>query len=123
MAFTRNWLKTLGITEDQVSAIMEEHVAVVNGLKEDRDKYKAEAEKLPAVQKELDDLKSGEDYKAKYDQEHKDFEAYKQQVADNEVLAKKKAAYRKLLAEEKISEKRLDAVIRLTDFSKITLDK
>ena len=130
MSFSRNFLKSAGLTDEQVAAVMEEHVAVVDALKQQRDeykadadKYKADAEKLPDVQKQLDALKGGEDYKAKYEKEHTDFESYKTQVAKEAEEAKVKAAYRKLLTEEKISEKRLDAVIRLTDFSGMKLDK
>ena len=130
MAFSRSFLKTMGLTDEQVTAIMEEHVSVVDALKKQRDeykadvdKYKADAEKLSEIQKQLDEAKGKEDYKAKYDKEHEDFEAYKGQVAKEAEEAKVKAAYRKLLTDEKINEKRLDAVIRLTDFSGMKLDK
>lgn len=123
MSFTRTFLKTMSLTDEQISAIMEEHVAVTDALKKQRDDYKAEADKLPGIQKQLDALKSGEDYKAKYEAEHKALEEYKAQVKADADLAKIKDAYRELLKEEKISEKRLDAVIRLTDFSNMKLDK
>lgn len=130
MAFTRNFLKALGLTDEQVGTIVEEHTSVTDALKKQRDDYKAEAEKykadadqLPTVKKELDDLKNGEDFKSKYEQEHTDFENYKAEIAKNELLAKKKAAYRQLLIDEQINEKRLDAVLRTTDFDKIALDK
>ena len=130
MAFTRNFLKALGLTDEQVGTIVEEHTSVTDALKKQRDdfkaeaeRYKADAEKLPEVQKELDGLKNGEDFKAKYDKEHQDFEDYKAEIARNETLAKKKAAYRQLLIDENINEKRLDAVIRTTDFDKIELDE
>jgi hypothetical protein len=92
-------------------------------LKAERDKYKVDADKLPDVQKELDGYKNGEDFKAKYEKEHTDFEAYKKQVTDEAEAAKVKAAYRKLLGEEKISDKRYDAIIKVTDFSGMKLDK
>lgn len=130
MAFSREFLKSLSLTDDQVTAIIQEHTSVTDALKAQRDKakeeaaeYKKTADKLPDVQKELDELKSGEDFKTKYEQEHKDFEDYKSEIAKNEQLTKVKAAYRKLLADEHINEKRLDAVIKLTDFSEMKLDK
>ena len=130
MAFTRSFLKALGLTDEQVSSIIEEHTSVTDALKKQRDdakaeaeKYKADADKLPDVQKELDGFKNGEDFKGKYEKEHQDFEDYKATIAKNEMTARKKAAYRQLLLDENISEKRLDAVIRTTDFDKITLDK
>ena len=117
-------------TDEMEAAILALHHSIVDEIRDQLDaanaeaaKYKADAEKLPGVQKELSDLKGGEDYKAKYEKEHADFDAYKKQIADGEELTKKKAAYRKLLADEHISEKRLDSVIRLTDFSGIKLDK
>lgn len=123
MAFTRTFLKTMNLTDEQISAIMEEHVAVTDALKKQRDDYKVEADKLPEALKELDAVKGGEDYKAKWESEHKSFEDYKAQIKAEADLNKVKAAYRKLLTDEKISDKRLDAVIRLTDFSGMQLDE
>lgn len=123
MAFTRSFLKASGLTDEQITAVMEEHNAVTDALKQQRDGFKADSEKLSEVQKELDDLKGGENYQAKYDQEHKAFEDYKAQVKAEAELASVKEAYRKLLADEKVSDKHMNAVIRLTDFSGMKLDK
>ena len=57
MALTRKFLSALGIEADKVDEIINAHAETVNALKEERDNYKADAEKLPAVQKELDELK------------------------------------------------------------------
>ena len=117
-------------TDEMETAILALHHSIVDEIRDQLDaanaetaKYKAEAEKLPDIQKQLDALKGGEDFKAKYEKEHADFEGYKKQIADGEELTKKKTAYRKLLVDEHINEKRLDSVIRLTDFSGIKLDK
>lgn len=123
MSFSRNFLKSIGLTDDQISSVMEEHTAVTDALKKDRDAYKAEAEKVPGLQRELETHKGGEDFKAKYESEHQAFETYKADIAKKAQLEKVQAAYRKLLLDEKISEKRLDGIIRLTDFDKIKLDK
>ena len=77
MAFTRSFLSATGLTEEQVKAVMEEHVSVTDALKSDRDKFKAEAEKAAELQKELDGIKGGEDYKQKYEDEHKAFEDFR----------------------------------------------
>lgn len=95
----------------------------IDTLKSENAKLKADADKLADVQKELDGLKGGEDWKAKYEKEHTDFEGYKTSIAEKETLSKKEAAYSKLLADEQINEKHIKDVVRLTDFSKITLDK
>ena len=124
--FTREELRNIlgdAHTEDLENALIALHIGVVDQIKDERDKYKAEASKLADVQKELDGLKGGEDYKAKYDEEHKAFEDYKAEIAREADTAKVKAAYRKLLADERVSEKRLDAILKVTDFSTMSLDK
>lgn len=123
MALKRSFLESMGLTEAQISAIMDEHTAVTDRMKKEIDQYKADADKLPSVQKELDALKGGEDYKAKYDKLHQDFEDYKTQVARDADAAKVRSEFRKLLTEEKISDKRLDAICKVTDFSAMKLDK
>ena len=123
MSFTRSFLKASGLTDEQITAVMEEHTSVVDALKQQRDGFKADADKLPELQRQIDDLKSGEDYKSKYEAAQRAFDDYKAQVKADADLASKKAAYRKLLTEESISDKRLDAVIRLTDFTQMKLNE
>ena len=115
MAITRKLLKGMGLTEEQQDTIIEAHTDTVNGLKADVDRYKADAEKLPAVQKELDDLKGkGDDgYKAKYESEHKAFEDYKTSVAAEKTTAAKEKAVEAVLKKIGVSEKRLQSVAKL----------
>ena len=124
MALTRAMLKGMGLTEEQVSAIIEEHTNVTTSLKDQIKQYKADAEKLPSVQQELDDLKkdtSASDWEKKYNEEHTAFEQYKTGVAEKEKTAKIKSAYKKLLTECKVGEKHLDSILRVTDFSNMKL--
>lgn len=126
MALTRAMLKGMGLTEEQVSAIIEEHTNVTSALKEQIKEYKADAEKLPGVQKELDDLKndtSASDWEKKYNDEHTAFEAYKKDISDKENSEKIRSAYKKLLAECNVGDKHIDSIIRVTDFSGMKLDK
>ena len=123
MAFTRNFLKSTGLTDDQITAVIEEHTAVTDALKKERDGYKEQADKANDLQKQLDDIANGEDFKKKYEDEHKAFEDFKKQTESEAQTAKVRTAYRKLLAEEGISEKRLDAILKVTDLSKMKLDK
>ena len=123
MGFSRSFLKATGLTDEQITAVMEEHTAVTDALKKQRDDYKADADKAAELQKQLDGMKGGEDFKKKYEDEHKAFEDFKKETAQNAEAAKVRAAYRKLLIEEKIGEKRLDSILKVTDFSKMKLDK
>lgn len=124
MALTRAMLKGMGLTEEQVSAIIEEHTNVTSALKDQIKEYKADADKLPGVQKELDDMKkdtSASDWEKKYNDEHTAFEKFKTEVSDKEMSEKIKAAYRKLLTECKVGDKHQDSILRVTDFSNIKL--
>ena len=56
MALTRKLLKGMGLTDEQVDTIIDAHTDSVDGLKADVTRYKAEAEKLHGIQKQLDDL-------------------------------------------------------------------
>ena len=53
MALTRKFLSALGIEEEKAEQIIAAHTETVDGLKAERDKYKEDAEKLPATQNEL----------------------------------------------------------------------
>ena len=122
MALKREYLKSMGLTDEQVSAIIDAHTDTVDALKKQRDQYKADAEKLPTVQKELDDIKAGKDWKSEYDTLKKSFDDYKADVAGKETLAAKQAAFRKLLTAENIPDKYHDRILRMTDFSAVELE-
>lgn len=126
MAFARKAIKAMGLTEEQVDSIMELHTEVVDGLKAERDKYKADADKLEAVKKELDELKgrSGDDYKSKYEKEHADFEAFKKDVAEKETKTAKDAAARAYFESKGITGTNLDIALRgaKDEISAIELD-
>lgn len=127
-SFGRKWLAGI-IRNDDLSAeekeqqIMDGHIAVTDGIKDDRDHWKGEAEKAADLQQQLDDIKNGENWQKKFEDEHKAFEEFKQKTAADAESVKVRAAYKELLADEKISEKRLDAILKVTDLSKVKLDK
>ena len=123
MPFTRAFLKANGLNEDQITSVMEEHTAIVDRIRNELNGYKADAEKLPQVQQELDALKNGEDFKAKFEKEHADFERYKADIAKAAEEEKVKTAYRKLLQAENIGEKHLDSILGVTRFDGMKLDK
>lgn len=114
MALTRKLLKGMGLTDEQVDTIIEAHTDTVDGLKADVSRYKADAEKLPGVQKQLDDLKAAGDggYKEKYEKEHSAFEAFKTDITAKESKAAKEKAVRAYFESKNITGANLDLAMR-----------
>lgn len=129
MALTRKFLSALGIEAEKIDEIITAHTETVDGLKNELAAAKADAAKLPGVQKELDDLKAaqpkdGESWETKYNEEHAAFEKYKSDAAQEKALEAKKTAYRSVLKDAGIiGEKAQEKVLRYTDFSNIELDE
>ena len=125
MALSRKLLKGMGLTDEQVDTIIEAHTDTVDGLKSDLSKYKTDAEKLPDVQKELDELKAkGDDgWKEKHDRLKEEFDQYKNDVQEKETKAAKEAAYRAILKDANLSEKGIEKAIKYAEWDKIELDE
>lgn len=114
MSITRKMLKGMGLTEDQQDTILEAHTETVNEIKAERDRLKADAEKLPGVQKQLDELKAAGDggYKEKFEKERKDFEDYKADITAKETKAAKEKAVRAYFESKNITGANLDLAMR-----------
>lgn len=131
MALTRKMLKAMGIEDEKIDQIIEAHTETADALKEQRDSFKADAEKLATVQAELDKLKedaaknSGEDstYKVKYEAIKEEFETYKNDIAAKETISKIREAYRSLLKSTGVAEKRIESVLKVTPLSELKLDE
>ena len=67
-------------------------------------------------------MDTDESYKAKYEAEKQAFADYKKGVEAEQTKAKKSAAYKALLKEAGVPDKRMDAILRLTDLDKVDLD-
>lgn len=127
MALTRKFLSALGIEAEKLEEIISAHVETVDALKEERDKYKADAEKLPGVQQELDDLKqaggnNGDAWKTKHDALKAEFDQYKADVEKEKTTTKKKDAYKALLKDSNVLDNSIDAILKVTNFDDINLD-
>lgn len=130
MGFKREEIrKILGeaYTDEIATGLVNLHRGVVDALKDELDaakqeatQYKAEADKVAGLQKDLDDLKK-DDWKTRYENEKKAHDDYRAQVTRDAEVVKVKAAYRKLLTEEKISEKALESILNATDYSEMKL--
>ena len=135
MALTRTQIKEIlskaGTPSDgmdvAIASILEGHTSSVEALTELRDKYKADAEKLPSVQAALDmaneTAKSSEKdpFKVKYEALKEEFEGYKTDVTKKETTASKTKAYKQLLKELNISDKIIDKVVKLADIDAIEI--
>jgi len=115
--FTRAEIRNIlgeACTEEIENRLVALHLGVVDPLKDDLTKYKADAEKLPGVQKELDDLKAAGDggYKEKYEKEHSAFETYKSTVTAKESKAAKEKAVRTYFESKNITGANLDLAMR-----------
>ena len=115
--FTRAEIRNIlgdACTEEIENRLVALHLGVVDPLKDDLTKYKADAEKLTCVQKELDDLKAAGDggYKEKYEKEHSDFEAFKADIAAKESKASKEKAVRAYFESKNITGSNLDLAMR-----------
>ena len=119
----------MGIEDEKIDEIINMHTETVDGLKADVAKYKADAETLPEVQRQLEkaqnDLEAGkkDSWKVKYEAIKEEFEGYKSEQAKKETRAAKEKAYRELLKQAGVSDKRLDAVLRVSDVDRVELDE
>nr|DAM45439.1 MAG TPA: hypothetical protein [Caudoviricetes sp.] len=115
--FTRAEIRNIlgdACTEEIENRLVALHLGVVDPIKDDLTKYKADAEKLPSVQKELDDLKAAGDggYKEKYEKEHSAFEAFKTDITAKESKAAKEKAVRAYFESKNITGANLDLAMR-----------
>ena len=127
-AQVREILSAAGVTSENMSEavdkIIDGHLTSVNALREDIAKYKADAEKLPTVQKELDDMKADTNgsWKEKYDNLKGEFDKYKTDVQEKETHNKKVEAYKAILKDANLSEKGIEKAVKYADWDKIELD-
>lgn len=110
--------------ENQLIAL---HLGVVDPLKDALENAKAESAKVADLQKKLDEATADkgkfDDLKAKYEKEHSEFEAFKARTESEKVLETVKGLYRTLLKENKVDEKRIDSILKVTDFSQLKVGK
>lgn len=126
---TRKMLKGMSLTDEQIDTIIEAHTETVNALKDERDKLKDDASNLADVSKELENVKkeleavkSG-DWEKKYNSLKSEYDGYKTDVETKALKAKKADAYKKLLKDAGVSEKRFDSILKVTPLDDVKLDK
>lgn len=138
MALTRKMLAAMDIPAEKIDEIINAHTETVNALKEERDNAKSEVDELKKqagdveeVQKELDNTKKelekikGDDWEKKYNDVKAEYDNFKKDTDAKATKAAKEKAYRKLLADAGISDKRIDSVIKVSgsNIDELKLDK
>jgi len=113
----------MGLTEEQIDSVIDAHTETVDGLKGQIEALRADADKAKGLQKELDDLKGGEDWKAKHDALKKEFDDFKADTHAKETEAAKREAVRKAAKEAGLSEAGIAKAVKYTDLSQVELDK
>ena len=139
-------LKAMGIESDAIDQIIEAHTETVDALKEQRDGYKADAEKAKSLKAELEDARKqlkeaqnddgAEELRKSYDEQtaeleklkeandslQSEFDAYKADVEANDAKRRKSDAYKELLEKAGIAPKYAGKVLKVTDLDGIELD-
>ena len=119
MAFSRQTLKAMGFTDDQVQSLIDLHTEVTDNLKAEIKKYKEDAEKLSDVQRQLDEANSKisaaekDDYKGKYESEKAAHDKLKEDIKAKETTAKKSTAFKAYLKEKGYSD---NAISKITKY-------
>lgn len=118
--------------KDAVNEIIEGHTTSIEALREERDNYKAEAQKaedlakqLEKVQKDLKEATSDEveeKYKTKYEMLKDEFKEYKKGIEEKATKESKAKAYKEILKEAGISGKRIESVLKVSDVDSIEFD-
>lgn len=125
MALTRKMLKAMGIDDEKIDQIIEEHVESIDGLKAERDRYKSGAEEADGLRKQLEEAKAaGEgagEYEEKYKAKCKELDDFKAKVDGEAAEREKRGLYRKLLADAGVDPKRIDTVLKVSDLSGVTV--
>ena len=112
MSLTRKMLKAMGIEDEKIDQIIEAHAETVDALKDKLSKAEADAAKLTEVEKELKDAKATDNYKEKYEAEHKAFEAYKTEQTAKEQRSAKEAAARTFFESKGITGNNLEIAMK-----------
>lgn len=96
MALSRNFLKALGLTEEQVNSIVEAHTETISGLKDELKTEREKANRLGEVEKELNDLKTTNagkpNFEELYNADHTALENLRSEIAAKEARTAKEAA-------------------------------
>lgn len=129
MALTRRMLSAMGIEEDKADEIIKAHTETVDALKEQADGNKTDAAELEKLKEQVKSLKADlaeadkSDWEKKYNDLKTEYDGYKTEVENKATHSAKEAAYKQLLLDAGISEKRIATILKVSDIDGVELDK
>lgn len=129
MALTRKALAAMGIEPEKIDEIILAHTETVSALKEQIETLKADAGKLPDVEKKLADAEQkikdadAAGWEKKYTDLKSEYDVYKTDIETKAAKTAKEAAYKKLLMDAGVSEKRVGAVLKVTDLGSVKMNE
>lgn len=121
MPFTRQFIRSAAkecdveLPKELIDTLINEHMSAQDNYAEDRVK-KALEENKPA---DPAPIKESDEYKAL----KKEYDDYKAQVEGEKAQAKKREAYKAMLEDVGVSEKRIESVLKVSDIDKVELDE
>lgn len=116
MALTRKMLKAMGIDEDKIEQIIDEHSESISAIKAERDDYKEKAEQLSEIQKQLEKAQRKANKADEWENKYNEIESKQSNQS-------KETAYRRLLKDIGISnDARIDKIIRISDLSRVQME-
>lgn len=127
MALTRKMLAAMDIPAEKIDEIISAHTETVNAIKEERDDLKEKVAGFGSLQKDLDkankDLeeanaeiekfKSG-DWENKYKTIKGEYDNFKTETETKATKAKKENAFKQLLIDSGISDKRIASIMKVS---------
>ena len=128
MALTRKFLTALGIEAEKVEEIITAHVETLEAIKSENAELKKKSEDFDNIQKQLNDAegkieqyKTG-DFEAKYNKLKGEYETFKADIENKAIKTAKETAYKELLKAVGISDKRFDAILKVTDLNSVSVE-
>ncbi len=117
MSLTRSYLKSMGLSEEQISAIIEKHTETISGLKEEREKAAAEA--VETIAQERDKLQADlEKAIGDASKVQAEYNAYKAEQTN----AVKRALVKKALEGAGANPAAIDLLVGRVDLDKIEIE-
>lgn len=129
MALTRKALAAMGIEPEKIDEIILAHTETVSALKEQIETLKADAGKLQDVEKKLADAEQkikdadAAGWEKKYTDLKSEYDVYKTDIETKAAKTAKETAYKKLLMNAGVSEKRVGTILKVTDLGSVKMNE